>query len=159
MTAVAPAIDVPTQEHWSDDERRNVDVVSRFVGLLMNEHDYDTVRREFGDDDYVQHSPGIPDHIEGLVGYLESLTKRYPEYSYDVRHVHADGDYVVFHSHATIKAKHRGDDRKGFNIIDRWRIVDDEIAEHWDAIQPLDFSSRLLVLAVGGRRRNSNSIF
>ena len=83
----------------------------------------------------------------------------YPEYSYDVKHIYADGDHVVFHSHATLKKEDRGNDRKGMNIIDTWRIEDGRIVEHWDAIQPLDRGMRLFVLLNGGNIRNSNGVF
>ncbi|MEL6981351.1 MAG: nuclear transport factor 2 family protein, partial [Actinomycetota bacterium] len=118
-----------------------------------------SARNRFGASAYVQHSRGIPDGIEGLFNYLEGLTKRFPGYSYDVKHVHADGDYVTFHSHATLKSSHRGNDRKGLNIIDTWRLSDGQIVEHWDAIQPLSASMRFLALVTGGRAKNTNSIF
>ena len=158
-TANPAAIDIAPKAHWTDAERRNVELVAEFIGLVMNEHDYVAARERFGSNSYVQHSRGIPDRMEGILDYLEALTKRYPEYRYDVRHVHADGEFVIFHSHATMKAKHRGEERQGFNIIDTWRIADGEIAEHWDAIQPLNFSMRLFALVAGGRVKNPNSVF
>lgn len=154
-----PRVDIVPQEHWSETERSNVSLVGEFVQLIMNDHNFDSVRRRFAHGAYQQHSRGIPDELEGLLGYLRQLTERFPEYSYDVKHAQADGEYVTFHSHATLRSKHRGDQRKGFNIIDRWRIVDGEIREHWDAIQPLDFSARLLALLVGGRVENTNGLF
>ena len=154
-----PTIDVISRSDWTEDEARNVALVADFVEVVMNRHDYDEARRRFGGGAYVQHSRGIPDGMAGIIDYLTDLTKRFPEYSYDVRTMIADGDLVTFHSHATMKAKHRGDDGKGFNIIDTWRIEDGRIAEHWDAIQPLDFSMRLFALFAGGRRRNDNPVF
>lgn len=118
-----------------------------------------SVRSRFDGDAYVQHNRSIPDGITGLVEYLQDFTKRYPEYSYDVKHVHVDGDHVTFHSHVTIKASHRGDESKGFNIIDTWHVVDGMIGDHWDAIQPLSTSMRLLALFVGGRKANTNTVF
>ena len=63
---------------------------------------------------------------------------------------------MIFHSHATLEAKHRGDDRKGFDIIARWRIADGQVVEHWDAIQPIDRFGRISVLMTGGTIRNAN---
>lgn len=154
-----PTIDVISRSDWTEDEARNVALVADFVEVVMNRHDDDEARRRFGAGAYVQHSRGIPDGMTGIIDYLTDLTKRFPEYSYDVRTMIADGDLVTFHSHATMKAKHRGDDSKGFNIIDTWRIEDGRIAEHWDAIQPLDFSMRLFALFAGGRRRHDNPVF
>ena len=154
-----PTIDLISRPGWTADERKNVGLVADFVDVVMNRHDYDEARRRFGDGAYVQHSRGIPDGMAGILDYLAGLTKRFPEYSYDVRTIIADGDLVTFHSHATMKAKHRGDDGKGFNIIDTWRIEGGRIAEHWDAIQPLNFSMRLFALFAGGRRAHDNSVF
>lgn len=159
MPGTTTTIDVHTRNHWSDTERRNVEAVTEFVELLMNAHDFDTLRETFGASSYTQHSRGIAEGIDGLIGYVETLTRRYPEYQYDVKHVHVDGEFVTFHSHATIRVRHRGDERKGFNIIDTWRVVDGQIVEHWDAIQPLSASMRFLALLVGGRKRNENGVF
>ncbi len=159
MTTTTRSVEFTPQDQWSDAERRNVEAVADFIQLAMNTHDYEALRARYGSSSYVQHSRGIPDGIEGIADYLESLTRRYPEYGYDVKRVHVDGEYVTFHSHATLRAKHRGDDGQGLNIIDTWRVVDGQLVEHWDAIQPLSLSMRLFALLAGGRSRNANSVF
>ncbi|MEM8708996.1 MAG: nuclear transport factor 2 family protein [Actinomycetota bacterium] len=145
--------------NWTPEEAANAELVVGFVHALMNAHDFDAVRRVYGNDAYVQHNHGIAEGIDGVIATVSDLVKRFPEYSYDVKHVHVDGDIVIFHSHATLKAKHRGDDRKGFNIIDRWRIADGQIVEHWDAIQPIDRFGRIYALMVGGKVRNANGTY
>ncbi|MEL6667733.1 MAG: nuclear transport factor 2 family protein [Bacteroidota bacterium] len=147
------------KDSWSDQEMKNVERMTDFIQNLMNNHNFDYVNQEFGDHPYTQHSRGIPDGIRNLVKYVQDFAKRSPEYTYDVKHIYADGDYVTFHSHATTKIKHRGDDRKGFNIIDTWKLVDNQIVEHWDAIQPLSLFMRLYVLLIGGRVANKNGVF
>ena len=160
-TANAPRIDANPlmKAHWTEQEQANVQLMVEFIQLLMNDHNFAAVEERFSTGSYVQHNRAIPDGISGLVGYLRGLTKRFPEYAYDVKRISADGDEVTFHSHATMKAAHRGDDTQGFNIIDTWRIVDGQIADHWDAVQPLPFSMRLFVLLTGGRDRNGNGVF
>lgn len=71
----------------------------------------------------------------------------------------ADGDRVVFHSHATMKRAHRGNDQKGLNIMDHWKIRDGQIVEHWDTLQPLDRFMRFYALLTGGKIRNANGVF
>ncbi|MEM1270403.1 MAG: nuclear transport factor 2 family protein, partial [Bacteroidota bacterium] len=100
-----------------------------------------------------------PDGLEGLTEFLRRFVGRFPEYGYDVKRILVDGDTVMFHSHVTTKASHRGDDTKGFNIIDTWRIQGGTIADHWDAIQPLDGFMRLYVWLTGGAIRNANGVF
>lgn len=145
--------------HWTDVERQNAEHIAAFIQLLMIDHDFDEVEKRFGGGSYVQHSRGIPDGIAGLVAYVRDLTTRFPEYTYDVKRIDVDGDHVTFHSHATLKASHRGDDRQGFNIIDSWRVDSGEIIEHWDAIQPLSLAMRLFAVVAGGRIANDNGVY
>ncbi len=144
---------------WSPEEEANAALVADFVGLLMNEHDFDEVRRRFGSGDYVQHNHGIADGIEGVLETIGDLVKRFPDYGYDVKHIAVDGDMVILHSHATLRKAHRGNPRKGFNITDRWRVVDGELVEHWDSIQPIDLFGRFYTLMTGGKVRNDNGTY
>ncbi|MEM6263217.1 MAG: nuclear transport factor 2 family protein [Bacteroidota bacterium] len=144
---------------WSGTETKNAELIVDFVQHLMNDHDFDYIRKNFMNARYLQHNRNLPDGIEGLLAYVERIAKQYPEYTYDVKHIYADGDYVMFHSQATIKKKHRGNPNKGFNIIDTWKIEDGQIVEHWDAIQPIDGSARLLVWMTGGKVRNGNGLY
>ncbi|MEM7132968.1 MAG: nuclear transport factor 2 family protein [Chloroflexota bacterium] len=147
------------KDNWSNQELENVKLIVDFVQHLMNNHDFDYVMKTFNNDSYIQHNRGIPDGISGLVDLLKQLTKRYPDYVYDVRHIFADGDYVTFHSHATLNKNHRGNDKKGLNIMDTWKIEDGKIVEHWDALQPIDGFMRFYTLLTGGAIRNTNGVF
>jgi len=125
----------------------------------MNNHDFDYVLKKFGSNDYVQHNRSIPDGMEALVEYVRSFANRFPDYTYDLKHTYADGDFVIFHSHATIKAQDRQNDRKGLNIIDIWRVEDGQIKDHWDALQPMDGFMRFYNLLNGGKIRNDNGVY
>lgn len=59
----------------------------------------------------------------------------------------------------TAKAVHRGKDNMGLNVIDIWKVVDGKIVEHWDSIQPIDFSVRLLSLFTEVAVKNNNGRF
>ena len=147
------------QPHWTPEESNNVKVVIDFFQHLMNEHDFDYTLKHFAGGPYIQHNRAIPNEIEGLVGYVNTMVKRFPEYSFDVKKIYADGDYVILHSHTTMKAKHRGNEEKGFIITDTFKLNDGKLAEHWDAIQAIDFYSRFLMLMTGGSIGNSNPTF
>lgn len=148
-----------SKETWTESERRNVEVVVDFFQHLMNQHDFDYILKSYGDNSYVQHNRNIPNGISGLVGYVKNLSKRFPEYSYAAKSIYSDGDYVILHSHVTMKKKHRDNERKGFIITDTFRLKDGKLAEHWDAIQPIDLFSRMIMLMSGGRISNKNSTF
>ena len=145
--------------HWTPEELENVELIADFVQNLMNDHNFEYVLKRYGNASYTQHNRNIPDSMEGLVNVLRDFTKRFPDYCYDVKQIIADGEHVVFHSHATLKKSHRGNDRKGLNIIDNWKIQDGEIVEHWDSLQPLDGFMRFYVLMNGGKIRNANGVF
>lgn len=147
------------QKHWTKKESENVKVVVDFFQHLMNEHDFEYTLKTYGDGPYTQHNRGIPDGIYGLVEYVKTLTKRFPEYSFDVKKIYADGDFVVLHSHCTLQAKHRGNEKKGFIITDTFRLKNGKLAEHWDAIQPIDMFTRILFLLTGGAVGNDNPTF
>ncbi len=151
--------DAMIQEHWTDRERQNAKVVVEFFQTLMNEHDFEATLKRFGNTPYVQHNKAIPDSIPGLVGYVKQLVKRFPEYGFDVKRIIASGDFVVLHSHATLKAAHRKNENKGFIVMDTFRLENGHLAEHWDALQPIDFATRVLFLLSGGAVGNKNSIF
>lgn len=147
------------QDHWTKQETENVKVVIDFFQHLMNEHNFEYTLEKYGGGSYLQHNRAIPNEIEGLVGYVKTMVKRFPEYSFNVKKIFADGDYVIFHSHTTMKAKQRGNEEKGFIITDTFKLQNGKLAEHWDAIQPIDFFSRFLMLVTGGTIGNSNPTF
>jgi len=159
MTAPRINFDDLKNVRWSDVESNNVRVVLDFFQKLMNEHDFDYTLTTYDRGPYIQHNRAIPPDIPGLVGYVKDVVRRYPDYAFDVKRAIASGDFVVLHSHATFKAKHRGDESKGFIITDTFRLEDGRLAEHWDAIQPIDTVTRLLFFLIGGSIQNDNSTF
>lgn len=154
------AINAHLREDWTQQETDNVKVVVDFFQHLMNEHDFEYTLENFGNKGpYIQHNRAIPNQITGLVDYVKNMTKRFPDYGFDVKKIFANGDYVIMHSHTTVQAKHRGNDSKGFIITDTFRLEDGGLAEHWDAIQPIDWFTRLFFLLAGGKIGNNNSTF
>lgn len=156
-----PTINIESfqKKKWSDKELKNAKLITDFVQNLMNNHNFEYVLEKYNDDSYIQHNRNLPDGIDGLVGFLQEFVKDYPDYSYEVKHIYVDGDFVIFHSHATLKEKDRGNDRKGMNIIDTWRIENGKIVEHWDSIQALDTLLRFNFWMNGGKLRNKNGVF
>ena len=145
--------------NWTEQEQKNAEVIADFVQNLMNNHNFEYVLEHYNDSAYTQHNRNLPDKVTGLVGFLQEFVEDYPEYSYDVKHIYVDGDYVIFHSHATLNKDDRGNDGKGMNIIDTWRLENGRIVEHWDSIQALDGFMRFYSLISGGDIRNDNGVF
>lgn len=62
-------------------------------------------------------------------------------------------------SENALKARHRGDESKGFIVTDMFRLEDGQPAEQWDALQPIDFATRFLFLLTSGGVDNRNPVF
>ncbi|WP_253759231.1 nuclear transport factor 2 family protein [Nonomuraea thailandensis] len=72
----------------------------------------------------------------------------------DLKGVIAEGDLVMLHHHLTPAGEERG-----VAVVDIWRLVDGQIAEHWDVVQPVPDPARHVLgrsAAAGGLRRSSH---
>lgn len=147
------------KDNWTAEDENNAAKVVEFVQLIMNDHNFEEIIRRYEGAPYRQHNRNIADGIEGVVKTVSDFVKTAPEFSYDVKRVFVDGEFVILHSHATLKAKHRGDESEGLNIMDVWKVVDGKLVEHWDALQGMSFSMRLYGLLTGGKVRNENGVF
>lgn len=147
------------QPHWTEAETANAALVADFFQRLMNEHDFEHTLAAHGGGRYKQHNRAIPDGIDGLIRYVKTLAGRFPEYGFDVKRIISSGDFVVIHSHVTLRAKHRGNEAKGFIITDTFRVADGKLAEHWDAVQAIDLFTRFIMLVTGGTIANQNPTF
>jgi predicted SnoaL-like aldol condensation-catalyzing enzyme len=125
----------------------------------MNNHDFDYILEKYWTSPYLQHNRAIPNEIEGVVSYVKTMVHRFPEYSFDVKKIFADWEYVILHSHATFFSKHRGNEKKWFIITDTFKFNNWKLSEHWDSVQPIDLFSRFLILITWGDQKNENSIF
>ena len=159
METVHKKIDAFAKDHWSPSQKQKAENVLSFVQHLMNDHNFELIKQQYSDATYIQHNRSMNDGIAGVINSVSTLTKRFPDFAYDIKNIFVDGDYVILHSHATVNKKHRGNDRKGFNIIDTWLVKDGMLTEHWDAVQPLDNFMRLYYWITGGVVLNTNGVF
>lgn len=159
MDTIIINFDALKKPHWTEQETQNARLVTDFVQQLMNHHDFELVLKTFGNPHYKQHNRSIPDGMKALTEYVKDLTKRFPDYAYDVKHIHTDGNMVIFHSHITTNKKHRGDSSKGFNASDTWKIENNQIVEHWDSLQPMNGALRFLFWLIGGKVANNNGVY
>ncbi|MCR9154352.1 MAG: nuclear transport factor 2 family protein [Bacteroidetes bacterium] len=148
-----------SRPNWTSEEYRKVETVVDFVQNLMNDHNFDYIQEHYGANPYKQHNQSMKDGIEGVLEVVSAFAKRYPDYTYDVKHIYVDGDFVHFHSHVTNNLKHRGNPKKGLNIMDVWKVEDGIITEHWDAVQAIHGSMRFLFWLIGGKFNNGNGYF
>jgi predicted SnoaL-like aldol condensation-catalyzing enzyme len=61
------------------------------------------------------------------------LRGEYPRLRLDIKHVIAEGDMVVTHSHLDLEPGNA--DNPGRALADFFRLEDGKVVEHWDVIQ------------------------
>jgi predicted SnoaL-like aldol condensation-catalyzing enzyme len=118
----ASATDAATQE-------ANKKTVLEFYEMGLNRKDFDAAAKFIGPR-YVQHNPTAPDGPEGFKALLNILREKFPDSHNEVKHVFADGDYVILHVHSV---REKGSRVRA--IVDIFKLEDGKIVEHWDVVQ------------------------
>ena len=86
---------------------------------------------EYMSEDFVQHNPSIADGPEGVKKLLQMLTSQGVQKQKIVfKHVVADGDIVILHTRYEMAGNE-------WRFIDIYRIENEKLAEHWDAMMPM----------------------
>jgi predicted SnoaL-like aldol condensation-catalyzing enzyme len=78
------------------------------------------------------HNPYFAAGMPALLDAIEAAAKASPRRTTDVKHVVAEGDYVVVHSHVRQDPAARG-----AAVVHLFRFDGDRIAELWDVGQPI----------------------
>jgi len=113
----------------SSQQDQNKRIVLEFYDKALNQKDFDAASAYFGPH-YIQHNPTARDGIEGFKAFIQFLRDKFPNSHSEIKHVYADGDYVILHVHAV-----REPGARGLAIVDIFRLVNSKIVEHWDVRQ------------------------
>ncbi|MEM1107674.1 MAG: nuclear transport factor 2 family protein [Planctomycetota bacterium] len=125
-----------------DKTQANKALIEEFLDTVIVQGQFDKLGNYFDGDNYLQHSPMIPDGVSGLTGTLAKLGEQGITMVYTkVHRVIAEGNLVVTHSEGTFGGK-------PMQFFDWFRIEDGKIAEHWDVI-----------MDISGGSKNDNGIF
>jgi|SRR6266478_365288 len=109
----------------------NEKTVAAFEDAALNRKDFDAASKYLGPR-YTQHNPNAADGPEGLKGYITFLKDKFPNNRSEIKHIFADGDYVIVHDHAVRELGTRG-----FAIVNIYKLENGKVVEHWDVIQPI----------------------
>ena len=112
---------------------RNKDLIVRGIADFAA-GDVDVLRTLLRED-FVEHSPDNPSGRDAFVEFI--ATAPVARAKLDVKRIVADDEYVVVHYHMRTS-----DDESGTAVVDIWRLVDGQIVEHWDVVQPVPEPSR-----------------
>jgi predicted SnoaL-like aldol condensation-catalyzing enzyme len=117
------------------DADANKALVLAYYEAAFNQRDFDKAV-QYLSPHYKQHRPTALDGPEGLRKSLDTLREKFPKAHGDIKHVVAEGDFVMLH----ILFK-RDPEGRGEAIADVYRLADGKIAEHWDVSQPVPETS------------------
>ena len=81
---------------------------------------------------YIQHNPQVPTGKAGFLQAIPAFHSMFPDMSWELKHIWADGDYVIVHS--LYRFAKEG---LGTAIVDIFRIKDGKLDEHWDVAQEI----------------------
>lgn len=120
---------------YSPLESANMRLVREVYENVLEPLDHTMVDQYF-DPGYIQHSPMAATGAEGLKDFLAWAKRTSPDAHHYVKRMFADGDHVIAHVHVVIEPGTAGN-----AVIDIFRVEGGKIAEHWDAMQPLQDNS------------------
>ena len=108
---------------------KNKQIVTTAYQRIFGDLDVTAVD-EYMSRDFIQHNPTIADGPEGVKQLVTMLASQgAPKQTIEFKHVVADGDIVILHSRYPMAGKE-------WRFIDIYRIENDKLAEHWDAMMP-----------------------
>ena len=109
----------------------NKDLVKKLLDTAFNKKDVNAAA-EMLTDRYIQHNPGVPTGKAGFLQAIPHFYEQFPKLSFELKHIWADGDYVITHS--LYKFVPEGN---GMAIVDIFRVKDGKVDEHWDVMQEI----------------------
>ncbi len=125
----------------STQQEKNKQLVTSAYQRIFGKLD-STAVDEFMSKDFLQHNPTIADGQAGVKALVKMLGSRgVPTQKIEFKHVIAEGDIVILHSRYEMAGKE-------MRFIDIYRIENDKIVEHWDAM-----------MTMPEKRANNNPMF
>lgn len=86
---------------------------------------------EYMTKNFIQHNPTIADGADGVKVLLKMLISQgVPKQKISFKHIAVEGDTVFLHSRYEMAGKE-------WRFIDIYRIENNKLAEHWDAMMPM----------------------
>jgi predicted SnoaL-like aldol condensation-catalyzing enzyme len=127
----ATAADAPKACAYSPKE-----LVSRFMTAFYIEKKVRLAFETYVAPGYIQHNPYAATGRDAAIAFLEKFVADNPGQKTDIRRIIADGDLVAVHSHGWSES---GDEaaKRGFAVVDIFRVENCKVAEHWDVLSPV----------------------
>jgi predicted SnoaL-like aldol condensation-catalyzing enzyme len=115
-------------------------VVTRFLQEFYIEKKVRSSFEKWVDPGYIQHNPYAATGREAAIQFLTKFVEGNPGQRTRIHRVIADGNLVAAHSHGW-QEDGTPEQKRGFAVVDMFRVEGCKVMEHWDVIQPVPETS------------------
>ena len=133
---------------------QNKMLVHDFFTQVINNRDL-TAADRYLTEGYIQHNPGIVTKRDGFKAYFANMFKTFSKTTVHILKILAENDEVVLYCEHRMVSRFMTLKMK---TIDIFRVEDNLIAEHWDAVEGYGFKDNML-LSLQSKPNKSNSWF
>lgn len=136
ILAAALAVLAPAAAHAEKCKLTPKQVVTQFMDEFYIQKKVRSSFERWVDPGYIQHNPFAATGRDAAIAFLEPFVANNPSQKTDIRHIIADGNLVAVHSHGWNEV---GDAaaKRGFAVVDIFRVEHCKVMEHWDVISPV----------------------
>ncbi|MES2303295.1 MAG: nuclear transport factor 2 family protein [Pseudomonadota bacterium] len=115
-------------------------VVSQFMDEFYIQKKVRPAFEKWVDPGYIQHNPFAATGRDAAIAFLEPFVANNPTQKTTIHRIIADGNIVAVHSHGWNEA---GDAaaKRGFAVVDIFRVQGCKVMEHWDVLSPVPESA------------------
>jgi len=137
--AIALAL-TTTAAHAEDCKLTPKEVVSQFMDEFYIQKKVRSSFEKWVDPGYIQHNPFAATGRDAAIAFLEPFVANNPAQKTKIHRIIADGNTVAVHSHGWSET---GDAaaRRGFAVVDIFRVEGCRVVEHWDVLSPVPEAS------------------
>ena len=114
----------------------NKRILREFADMMINQRRPEEAIKKYMGDRYIQHEPIVEDGPEGCLKFHQDMLKEYPNTRLEIKRMIAEDDLVVLHLHMI---RYEGD--RGAAVIDIFRLDNNKLVEHWNAVQEIPETS------------------
>lgn len=131
--------------------KSNREIIEMLVAEVFNKHSFKMLD-QYMQDNYIQHNPDVPQGKSGFKDFFTSTFKSMPDFGYTIKHLVAEGDFVMLHAATT--GTHTGPwindiatgNKIDIDVVDIFRFQDGKIAEHWDVADTFNLFKQVGVI-------------
>jgi predicted SnoaL-like aldol condensation-catalyzing enzyme len=135
LTAIA-LLAAPGLAHAETCKLTPKQVVTQFLQEFYIEKKVRASFEKWVDPGYIQHNPYAQTGREAAIEFLEKFVAGNPGQRTEIRRIIADGSLVAAHSHGW-QEDGSPEQKRGFAVVDMFRVEHCKVMEHWDVIQPV----------------------